>query len=366
MKRIITCSDGTWDKPGNTDHGKVVRSNVQKIFQVISKSDDGINQLKHYDDGVGATGTIWKKVIDGATGGGLDANIIDAYKFIVWNYEPGDKIYLFGFSRGAYTARSLAGLIRNCGILKNQDLCLIQKAYDFYRDRSDETKPGSAKSAEFISENSYPNPEIEFIGVWDTVGALGIPLTIFQLWNRKKYRFHDLELSSIIKHAYQAMAIDERRKLFDVNLWKRSAHAKDENIQQFVEQRWFAGVHCDIGGGYIEEQLSDLTLEWMIEKAKFAKLAIDMTMAVTNADFPVFVSPSFNGEKHNSRIGIYLLSPAIVRKIGQLQGYNECIDVSVINRMEILQNDYKPVNVEDGIKRKVPICIVADHYIDSI
>jgi len=356
MKRIITCSDGTWDKPGNTDQGKIVRSNVQKIFQVIAKSDGNINQLKHYDDGVGATGSIWKRMINGVTGGGLDANIIDAYKFIVWNYEPGDQIYLFGFSRGAYTARSLAGLIRNCGILKNQDLCLIQKAYDFYRDRSDATKPGSIASEAFIAENSYPNPEIKFIGVWDTVGALGIPLMTFQLWNKKKYKFHDLALSSIIKHAYQAMAIDERRKLFDVNLWKRSDNAKANDVQQFVEQRWFAGVHCDIGGGYIEEQLSDLTLRWMIEKARFADLSIDMGMAVTNSDFPVFLSPSPEGEMHNSRTLMYILfSAAIIRKIGQKQGFNECIDSSVFARMHLSDN-YKPVNVIEGMKRNIKVC----------
>jgi uncharacterized protein (DUF2235 family) len=355
MKRIIICSDGTWDKPGNTDHGKVVRSNVQKIFQVIAKSDGDIKQIKHYDDGVGATGYYLKRVINGVTGGGLDGNIIDAYKFIVWNYEEGDELYLFGFSRGAYTARSLAGLIRKCGILKNQDLCIIQEAYDFYRDRSDDSMPGKLLSENFIAKNSYPNPSIKFIGVWDTVGALGIPLSIFQLWNKEKYKFHDLALSSIIKHAYQAMAIDEERELFDVNLWKRSENATINKVDQFVEQRWFAGVHCDVGGGYQEEQLSDLTLLWMIEKAKFAELAIDMSMAVTNKKFSVFLSPSPSGKQHNSRTPIYWLSGTIMRKIGQLQGFNECIDKSVFERM-CLCDFYKPKNVEEGIERGVCKC----------
>lgn len=353
MKRIITCSDGTWDKPGNTDNGKIVRSNVQKIFQVIAKSKDGVKQIKHYDDGVGATGGLLKRLINGATGKGLDDNIIDAYKFIVWNYEEGDELFLFGFSRGAYTARSLAGLIRKCGILKNQDLCLIQEAYDFYRDRSAKSKPGEQQSEDFIKKNSYPAPVIKFIGVWDTVGALGIPLSFFQLWNRQKYRFHDLTLSSIIEHAYQAIAIDERRKLFDVNLWKESKNAIANNKQQHVEQRWFAGVHCDVGGGYHEEQLSDITLLWMIEKAKIAGLGIDLGMAVTNSDFPKFLSPSPVGEQHNSMTLLYrLISSAIVRKVGQRSGYNECIDNSVFERMNLL-DWYKPVNVEAGIKRGV-------------
>ncbi len=209
MKRIIICSDGTWNKPGNTDNGFVVRSNVQKIFEVIAKSDSGIAQIKHYDTGVATVGTSVARAIDGAMGIGLENNIINAYKFIVWNYEPGDELYLFGFSRGAYTVRSLAGLIRRCGILKNQDLILIQEAYHIYRDRSQERR--LERSVNFTAKNSFPNPQIKFLGVWDTVGALGIPHTSFRMWNKKKYKFHDLTLSSIIKHAYHAMAVDEHR-----------------------------------------------------------------------------------------------------------------------------------------------------------
>jgi len=209
MKRIIICSDGTWNKPGNTDNGFVVRTNVQKIFEVIAKSDGDIIQIKHYDNGVGVIGNTIKRMVNGALGAGLDDNIINAYKFIVWNYEPGDEIYLFGFSRGAYTVRSLAGMIRKCGILKNQDLCLIKETYDFYRLKLHERKAARAMSAQFVAKNSYPDPEIKFLGVWDTVGALGIPHNSFRLWNQKRYKFHDLTLSSIIKYAYQAMAVDE-------------------------------------------------------------------------------------------------------------------------------------------------------------
>src|SRR6185437_13398424 len=136
MKRIIICSDGTWNKPGNIENGLLVRTNVQKIFEVIAKRDGDILQIKHYDNGVGVIGTAVTRAVNGALGVGLSDNIINAYKFIVWNYEPGDELYLFGFSRGAYTVRSLAGMIRRCGILKKQDLCLIKETYDFYRDRS--------------------------------------------------------------------------------------------------------------------------------------------------------------------------------------------------------------------------------------
>ena len=354
MKRIIICSDGTWNRPGNTENGFVVRTNVQKIFEVIAKSDGDIKQIKHYDNGVGVLGSAFTRAVNGVFGIGLDDNIISAYKFIVWNYEPGDELYLFGFSRGAYTVRSLAGMIRRCGILKNQDLCLIQEAYHIYRDRSDQSKPGAEWSETFISKNSYPDPQIKFLGVWDTVGALGIPITSFRMWNKKKYRFHDLTLSSIIKHAYQAMAVDEHRGLFDVNLWRQSRHAHENKVEQFVEQRWFAGVHSNVGGGYREEQLSDIPLLWMIDKAKQASLCIDMGMAVTNRDFPVFLSPDPCGREHNSLTFIHKFNRIITRKIGQNSGFNECVDESVIERMHSVEG-YNPINVKKAIERGVKI-----------
>jgi len=354
MKRIVICSDGTWNKPGNIEDGFVVRSNVQKIFAVIAKSDGDIKQIKHYDNGVGALGTAITRAINGATGIGLSDNIVNAYKFIVWNYEPGDELYLMGFSRGAYTVRSLAGMIRRCGILKNQDLILIQEAYNFYRDRSHESRAGGQRSQQFINKNSYPEMGIKFLGVWDTVGALGIPHTKFRMWNRKMYKFHDLTLSSIVKHACQAMAIDEHRGLFDVNLWRQSKHAIENNVEQFVEQRWFAGVHCNVGGGYHEEQLSDLSLLWMIERAKQAGLVIDMGMAVTNQNFPIFLAPDPKGKQHDSMTFIHKFNPYILRKIGQKTGFNECIDPSVIERMQTVDG-YLPKNVKHALERGIRV-----------
>src|SRR6201999_1776124 len=130
----ITCSDGTWNRPGAKYDGKYVATNVQSIFEAIGKSTTGengreINQVKYYDEGIGAAGSWWSRMIDGATRKGIDENIKLIYEFLALNYEPGDELYLFGFSRGAYTARSLAGLIRNCGILKNNDPRLIDEAY---------------------------------------------------------------------------------------------------------------------------------------------------------------------------------------------------------------------------------------------
>ena len=210
MKRIITCSDGTWNKPNTKVDGKSVRTNVQRIFDFITTADSaGITQVKYYDEGIGSEGNALSRMFSGSTGKGIDENILDAYKFICWNYAPGDEIFLFGFSRGAYTARSLAGLIRKSGILKVNDLDFIAEAYKMYRNKS--IAPKDAAAENFRNKNSHPDVRIKFIGVWDTVGSLGIPLWSFQWYNKKKYTFYDTTISSIIENAYHALALDEVR-----------------------------------------------------------------------------------------------------------------------------------------------------------
>lgn len=345
MKRIITCLDGTWNKPGVLDDNKAVRTNVQKIFEAISKYDEKnkIYQLKHYDEGVGAEGYWYTKIFNGATGKGIDDNIIDAYKFIMWNYEPGDQIYLFGFSRGAYTARSLAGLIRNCGILKKMDLCLIQEAYKIYRNRNEATDPNSLIAGDFKKKNSYDIFSIKFIGVWDTVGALGVPLNAFQFINKRKYAFHDTTLSKIVDYAYHAISIDEKRGTFQPTLWNKSTSAAAENPNQILEQRWFAGVHSNIGGGYPDESLSDITLQWMIEKAKATGLTFEDDF-LTNC-----IKPDYKGTLYNSLTSFYKLAKTYKRPICEASDSNEVVDASAISRYNTVK-DYKPDNLTAYIK----------------
>src|SRR6478736_2800250 len=218
MKRIITCSDGTWNHPGETDRGIIVQTNVEKLHCALTPTGtDGIAQVKYYDPGVGTGYSFADRIAGGATGEGLDKNILDAYKFIVWNYEPGDEIFLFGFSRGAYTARSLSGFIRYCGILKPEYLSIADEAYQLYHDKTQYTGPDSDVSLAFRTRYSYETG-IRFIGVWDTVGALGIPLNIFKTHDAEKYQFHDVTLSSQVDFAYHALAIHERRRLFEPTL----------------------------------------------------------------------------------------------------------------------------------------------------
>jgi uncharacterized protein (DUF2235 family) len=271
--------------------------------------------------------------VGGVTGAGLDDKIQDVYKFICWNYEPGDEIYLFGFSRGAYTVRSLVGLIRNCGVIKVNNLDLIDQAYKLYRSKSNHPESDAAK--EFRRANSYDVFSIKFIGVWDTVGALGVPFNFFQRRGKSRYSFHDTALSSIIEYAYHALAVDERRSNFVPTLWERSKN-KARSFDQVLEQRWFAGVHSNVGGGYPDSGLSDIALKWLFEKAEKVGLSFDQQFKD--------IKGNCEGTLYNSIGGIFSLLPKKVRKI-EVDNIESFIDDTVYERMKRLGEKYKPSNV---------------------
>lgn len=345
MKRIITCSDGTWNKLETEE-----RTNVVKMFDSIckvEKSEDGteMRQLKAYDEGVG-TGYSWRdRIVGGATGAGIDKHIKDMYIFILLNYQPGDDLYMFGFSRGAYTARSIAGFIRNCGILKPQYFHLVDKAYDLYRNRNDYSAPDSdlMKSfrANFCFEDITP---IKFIGVWDTVGSLGIPLPAYKMFNKLKYKFHDVTLSSHIEYAYHALALDERRVLFEPTLWEKSKTVKENpGHNQKMEQRWFAGVHSNVGGGYKDCGLSNIALDWLIRKAQGAKLCFNDPPLITKSD-------KDKGEIINSYTPMYWFWRPKWREPFKKNDSNESIDESVWQRIEEKKN-YREAEVVEKWKK---------------
>lgn len=340
MKRIITCSDGTWNKPNQVYKGKPVSTNVQRIFEAICNSDgQQTQQIKYYDEGIGAEGSWINRWVDGATGQGIDENILSAYKFILWNYELGDELYLFGFSRGAYTARSLAGLIRNCGILKNNDLSLIKEAYRIYRGRNPITDLKGEEAMAFKQKHSYyQDLRIKFIGVWDTVGELGIPSRWFQWYNKKKYQFHDTTLSSITDYAYQALAIDEKRSNFMPTLWEMSNKVRTGEVEQLVQQVWFPGVHSNIGGGYPDMGLSDITLDWMIGKAKATGLGFEKKYIETA------INPNIDGKLYNSKNFPFSLLPDYLRPICKNPLANESVDPAAFERMKTMP-DYRPKNL---------------------
>ncbi len=277
--RLVVCFDGTWNKPDEaaTDPEARVETNVRRLFEAVpATAPDGTAQWKWYDRGVG---TRWyDRIRGGVFGFGLDENIKQGYEFLVNSYEAGDEIFVFGFSRGAYTARSLVGLIRNAGLVN--DPSDIEAAYALYRNR--DRSADTAKAQKFRAEHSIPQtPSIRFLGVWDTVGALGIPLSAFQFLNRLEYGFHDTELSGIVENAYHAVAIDEHRVDYQATLWSPVAKPG-----QSVEQRWFPGAHADIGGGYPSRKVSDLALAWMMQNAAACGLGLDPTAMprITNAN----------------------------------------------------------------------------------
>ena len=263
MKRIVICSDGTWQTPvqANTSHV------IEMARAVLPAAPDGTVQVVFYDWGVGTES--WANRLAGGVGGkGIERNIRDCYRFLTHNYEDGDGIYLFGFSRGTYTVRSLAGLIRNCGVLRKAEAGRLSEAYRMYR--RDDAAPGSEEAKAFRSAYSR-EATIEFIGVWDTVGALGIPLRGLSKLTARRHEFHDVELSGYVKHGCHALAIDECRGPFRPSLW----HAQPKPGQT-VEQVWFSGEHSDVGGSG-DPVLGKPAFTWMKARASYAGLALDET-----------------------------------------------------------------------------------------
>lgn len=208
MKRIVICADGTWNRP-EEDLKKDVPTNVLRLARSIRPvTTDGVAQQVFYDWGIGS---YHNQVVAGATGKGIHKNIVDGYRYIVQNYSPGDEIYLFGFSRGAYTVRSLSGLINNCGVLKRPDARLIENAFQLYKRSGKKFAPRGERSVEFRSQHSHPSAEVKFVGVWDTVGAMGIPFSFLGLF-RDKDEFYDTKIGSNVRVARHALAIDEFRR----------------------------------------------------------------------------------------------------------------------------------------------------------
>ena len=294
-------------------------TNVAKISLALADQDDAGNpQLLHYETGVGTR--RGERFVGGAFGVGLSRNVQQCYRFLVDTYEPGDKLYFFGFSRGAFTARSTVGLVRNCGILRPEHGHRIKDAYALYRRPDKDSEPSGIAAELFRRSHSYPDVYVDFVGVWDTVGALGIPIDGFRppllsrLWS-----FHDTKLSRYVLNAYHALAIDERRRPFRPTLWMQ----QDDAPNQTLEQVWFAGVHSDVGGGYRDVGLSEIALLWMAEKARGCGLAFKPDHLVLTKMDPdpaarrvgIQVAPNYADAVHNSRKGIYLLQPAYDRRL---------------------------------------------------
>jgi uncharacterized protein (DUF2235 family) len=288
-KNIILCSDGT----GNADI-KGRGTNVFKLFEAVDLNEYRTNpeleaQLAFYDDGVGAKGSMMMRAMGNATGYGLAANVKQLYRELSRVYDAGDKIFLFGFSRGAFTVRTLADMIGKCGVLKGESFetatelrKAVDAAYRAYRAYYDSqlTKAvvrltggsdGPTRVREY-QETYEPHADvtIRFVGVWDTVDAVGLPFAIADTVNTLIYQFKfpDRLLGAHVLHACQALSLDDDRRAFEPVLWEV------REGDQRIEQVWFAGVHSNVGGGYPKQGMSLVALDWMLAHAETHELRL--------------------------------------------------------------------------------------------
>ncbi len=280
-KNIVICCDGTGNEYGKNKTNVILTSE-------ISINDD--KQLIYYGSGVGTGGFdygIIETLKDQATGGGLQKNIDEAYRYLMQTYQAGDNIFLFGFSRGAFTVRLLAGMLNHCGLLYENKHNLIEYASKIYNNDDD-------LDAGFKKDHCRPCP-IHFIGVWDTVESL---------IGDANDRSHDSRLNKEIKHAYHAVSIDEKRKDFPPSLWDE----RNKSAEQIIEQVWFAGVHSDVGGWYPERGLSDIALEWMLRHAEHHGLKLDEEKMTQ-------LKPNPKGKIHKSYTGFFKIRGTHERQI---------------------------------------------------
>ena len=363
-KSIIICSDGT----GNTAI-KNRGTNVFKLFEAIDLNGHRLEptldpQVAFYDDGVGTESLLPLKLLGGAFGFGLAKNVRNLYMDLVRVYDPGDpstpadRIYLFGFSRGAFTVRTLAGLIAKCGVLDRNKLpdadalrSAVWNAYSTYR-RSYRTWLGNVVNqvlvalrlrradadamADFKQAHSLPGEvRIRFIGVWDTVDAVGGPFHTSDVINAvfHRFKFPDQILSDKVDQAVHALSIDEARAAFGPVLWEAKPN---------IEQVWFAGVHSNVGGGYPKQGMSLVTLDWMIQKAQKNGLRI-----LADDRKTYWEHSNVDDKMYDSRAGLgvfYRWKPRNMQKLclDQKAAMPPAIHLSVLERIAHGTDGYAP------------------------
>lgn len=330
MANIIVCADGTWNRP-EEDIEKDYPTNVLKLARAIKPAQGEVKQHVFYDWGIGS---YHSKVIAGSIGSGLHKNILDGYRYIVQNYAPNDKIYLFGFSRGAYTVRAICGLINNVGILKRPDANRIQSAWDIYKSTASKNSPRGAAALKFKSDYCHQSNKVHFVGVWDTVGALGVPFSFLGLLDAKD-EFYDTKMGPNVSIARHALAIDEKRRDFAPTVWSTRPGVD-------LKQVWFSGVHSDIGGSYEPDKATglcaaDTPLRWMLDQAGDAGLKIEPHIRATLTDGKL-------ADIHRSRRHIYRRNKPLHREL-IIQDKPTRIHPSVKQRYEV-DPKYRPPQLE--------------------
>lgn len=333
MANIVVCADGTWNRP-EEDVEKDHATNVLKIARAITPKAQGVAQHVFYDWGLGS---YHNSISAGLTGKGIHKNILDGYRYIVQNYAPGNKIYLFGFSRGAYTVRALCGLINNCGIVKRPDAKLIENAWKIYKSNKEKYAPQGEDAIQFRQEHCHQSRKVHFVGVWDTVGALGIPWSLMGLFDSND-EFYDTKMGSNVGITRHALAIDEQRNDFEPTIWQPRRIVD-------LKQVWFAGVHSDVGGSYGPDKktgasVSDIALSWMLDEATNAGLKLESHIRenLTDGTFAPL---------HRSRKHVFRLKKSLHREL-VIDGVPMKIHPSVKARYEA-DSGYRPPKLKDQV-----------------
>lgn len=409
-KRIILLLDGTWNdaERGRADTNIVrLRERIAQYLSQDSVHSDivtptaatqtqstqimrggatgDMENVVLYERGVG-TGGFFDSMKGGAFGLGLSNSVKRAYTFLAQMWDPGDEIYIFGFSRGSYTARSLVGFLGAVGLARRNrlDARALSLLWTQYRTHPADRLPTRSSEVLGLCEGTDAF-RVKCLGVFDTVGALGVPVSAFWRENRDLFGFHDVGLSHICERSLHAVAIDEHREPFEATLWRRQKFTPHDPS---AEQVWFTGSHSDVGGGYIDESsrtmpdLDDYSLGWMLQRVQ----------EIAGSAFPVAAGPTFTDDTidtgpparlHESRRRVFRTSPPVWRSIGNVpvpvSGFpferNVCFDrhatatgeaihISAVRRLgrdvtiDGAKSSYAPRNLITALLQETPIRVV--------
>jgi uncharacterized protein (DUF2235 family) len=355
-KRLALFLDGTWNAVDDN-------TNVWRLKSLCSgTSGDGARQLVYYEVGVNG-------FFGGAFGKGLDKVITDAYEWLIDHYNPGDEIFIFGFSRGAYAARSLAGLVAKCGLLRPGAALGVKQLYARYKRADEKTiwdlgaTPAHAASIEEQWLLKYSQAiHINVVAVWDTVGALGVPFGRIRGVSRSTFGWLHTGLRLPIDHGFHALAIDEHRADFQPTLWTVRKPKGPEAVVAparplaRVEQRWFIGAHANVGGGCESDLLAQIPLRWIMRKASLHGLAFRNDVDLDGDVLKAAIADSYRGFAHGayarfrSRYYRPIGEAPKERDDGTHSNVNETIDASVFDRWR-QDSRYRPPNLAEWAAR---------------
>lgn len=360
-KNIVLLSDGT----GNSS-AKLAKTNVWRTYQALDLSQG--DQIAWYDDGVGTSSVTILAIMGGAFGWGLKRNVLTLYKFLCRNYQAGDSVYAFGFSRGAFTIRVLIGLVTTEGLINassEEELAVLAvEAYRAYRKKRFQRKAslsgiGRVLRRPFVAVHNkilgfapydvgknVPSPTFRFVGLWDTVDAYGVPIKELKegidryIWPMS---FQDLVPSPLIQEACHALSLDDERETFHPLVWQASP---DRALPDTIRQVWFSGVHSNVGGGYPDDGMAHVPLMWILRHAAAAGLKFE----VAGLDEYQRAATPF-GRMYDSRAGLasyYRYAPRNVAKADYPQP--AFIHESVFYRMASGDDGYAPLSMGPGIR----------------